>query len=108
MSRIVLSKAARLDRRAITMHTVDRFGIQQARRLRKMFERTLNLLVEFPRTGHTNGELDPPGYSFRYTIVSKSFIIVYQPVEDGIRVARLLHGAMDIAAELGRNAGDGE
>ena len=36
----------------------------------------------------------------------KSFIIVYEPVDDGIRVVRLLHGARDLAAELSSDAGD--
>jgi hypothetical protein len=38
----------------------------------------------------------------------KSFIIVYEPTDDGIRVARLLHGARYLAAELDRDAGDDE
>lgn len=106
MKRVVLSKAARIDRREITAHTVRRFGLQEARRLRHKFEKKLKLLLDAPLSGHENTELDPPGYTFRYATVSRVFIIVYQPVEDGIRVARLLHSARDIAAELDRNAGD--
>ena len=106
MSRVVLSEAARADRRAITQHTVLHFGIQQARRLRDRFESTLSLLAESPLAGHPNEELDPPGRSFRYFPVMKRFIIVYEPMQGGIRVARLLHGAQNLAAELTRDAGD--
>ena len=106
MKRIVLSEAARDDRRAITEYTVRHFGIQQARRIRNRFESTLSLLAESPMAGHTNHELDPQGHSFRYFAVMKRFIVVYEPNQEGIRVARLLHGATNLAAELTRNAGD--
>ena len=106
MSRVVLSEAARIDRRQITAYTVERFGIQQARRLRDRFQATLHSLAESPLLGRTNGELDPPGRSFRYFVMMRSFLIVYEPTDEGIRVARLLHGARNLAAELDRDAGD--
>ena len=106
MSRVVLSDAARRDRREITVYTVDRFGIQQARRLRDQFEAMLNTLAESPFIGHTNEELDPPGRKFRYSVMMQSFIIVYEPTELGVRVARILHGARNLAAELVRDAED--
>lgn len=37
----------------------------------------------------------------------KSIIIVYEPTDDGIRIARLLRGARNMAAELDRDAGGG-
>lgn len=106
MNRIVLSHAARDDRREITEYTVARFGLQQARRLRDHFEATLVKLAESPLIGHTNKELDPPGYSFRYFPVMKSFVIVYEPTKDGIRVARFLHGARNLAVELDHDSGN--
>jgi toxin ParE1/3/4 len=106
MSRVVLSEAARADRREITAYTVERFGIQQARRLRDRFEATLNRLAESPLIGRTNEELDPPGRCFRYFVVMKSFVIVYEPIDGGIRVVRLLHGARNLSAELDRDPGD--
>ena len=106
MSRVVLSEAARDDRREITAYTVERFGIGQARRLRDLFQTTLNNLAASPLIGRTNEELDPPGRSFRYFVVMKGFLIVYEPTDDGVRVARLLHGARNLAAELDRDAGD--
>ena len=106
MSKVVLSEAARIDRREITAYTVERFGIQQARRLRNHFQATLDRLAESPHLGRANEEMDPVGHSFRYHVVMKSFVIVYEPLDDGIRVARLLHGARNLATELGRGAGD--
>ena len=106
MSRIVISAAARTDRREITAYTVRRFGIEQARRIRDRIQLTLGTLAKSPLLGRTNEELDPPGHSFRYFVVMKRIIIVYEFTNDEIRVVRLLHGARDIAAELERNIGD--
>jgi len=106
MSRVVFSEAARDDRREITAFTVERFGIGQARRLRNQFQITLNGLAQSPLIGRTNEELDPSGRSYRYFVLMRTFIVVYEPTEDGIRVARLLHGARNLAAELDRDAGD--
>ncbi len=106
MSRVVLSEAARIDRREITAYTAKRFGIEQARRLRDRFQAVLSTLAETPLIGRTDEDLDPPGHRFRYSVVMKSFIIVYEPTDDGIRVARVLHGARNLAAEIDRDAGD--
>lgn len=106
MSQVVFSEAARNGRREITAYTVERFGIQQARRLREQFQATLSRLAESPLLGRSNKELDPEGHSFRYFVVMKSFLIVYEPTDEGIRVARLLQGARNLAAELDRNAGN--
>lgn len=106
MRRIVFSDAARDDRRAITAQTVERFGIGQARRLRANFERVLNILAETPSIGRLRQELDPPGHTFRYFVVMRTFIIVYRPTESGIHVARILYGMRNLPLELERDAGD--
>lgn len=106
MSKVVFSRTARSDRREITAYTVKRFGLEQARRLRQTFQTKIASLARAPMTGHRREELDPSGRSFRYLTVLKSFIIVYEPAEDGIRVVRLLHGARNLAAELARDAGE--
>lgn len=103
--RIVFSEAAREDRRAITAYTAERFGPPQARRLRANFARVLNMLAENPSIGRLRAELDPPGRSFRYFVVMQLFIIVYEPSDAGIRVARILHGLRKLAAELERDSG---
>lgn len=108
MSKVVFSKAARADRRGITTYTVRRFGIEQARRLRELFEATLHSLAAAPLTGHRSEELDPPGRSFRCLSVLKTFIIVYESADDEIRVVRILHGARNLAAELTSDVGKEE
>jgi len=108
VTRVVLSAAARIDRREITAYTVERFGLAQARRLRDRLEATLDILAESPLIGRAHSELDPPGRVFRYFVVLRSIIVVYEPSDGGIRVARLLHGARHLALELDRDAGDDE
>jgi len=108
MRKVVFSKAAKADRREITAYTVRRFGVEQARRLRQTFQAKIASLASAPMAGHRREDLDPPGRSFRYAAVMKSFIIVYEPSDDGIRVVRLLHGARNLAAELDRDAGENE
>ena len=108
MNQVVFSRAAVEDRRAITAYTVGRFGVGQARRLRDHFEATLQRLLLFPNSGQLRPEIDPDGRTFRYVVVSKSFILVYEPHSDGIRVARILHGARQLTRELERDQGDDE
>lgn len=102
----LFSEAARRDRREITEHTVARFGMGQAWRMREHFEAVFRLLVDSPGMGRTRPELDPPGHTFRYFVVMRRFIVVYESTEPGLRVARILHGARSLAAELDREPGD--
>jgi len=104
--RIQLSLAAQHDRRTITEYTVGRFGVTQARRLRVAFEQALHRLAESPNLWRGNPELDPPGRTFQYFPLLKTFLIVYEASPDRIRVARLLHGARDLARELDDEPGD--
>jgi plasmid stabilization system protein ParE len=106
MSKVVFSKAARSDRREITVYTVKLLGVDQAQRLRHTFQAKIAALASAPTMGHRRKEFDPPGRSFRYLTVMKSFIIVYEPSDDGIRIVRLLHGARNLARELANDAGD--
>lgn len=106
MNQVVFSEAARADRRAITDYTVERFGIGQARRLRANFARAVQTLAATPRIGSLREALDPPGRRFRYFVVMKRFVIVYEPTATGIRIARILHEMRNLAAELDRDAGD--
>ena len=106
MARIVFSEAAREDRRAVTSHSVETFGVGQARRLRNQFARTPNMLADNPRIGRLRAELDPPGHTFRYFVAMSRFIIVYEPVDEGIQVARILHGMRNLADDLSRDPGE--
>ena len=104
--RIVFSRASEEDRRAITDYTVKQFGLAQAFKLRERFEAVITILADSPDIGQLRSELDPPNHAFRYVTVMKRFVVVYKRIESEIRIARILHGARDLAQELDRDAGD--
>lgn len=106
MSRVLFSTAARADRDEISRYTSGHFGIEQARRLRDLLRQAIETLATAPLLGRIAEELDPPGHAFRYFVVARRIVIVYRPMDDGIQVARILHGARDIAVELDRDPGD--
>jgi toxin ParE1/3/4 len=106
MSRIELSRAAADDLREIRRYTREHFGPQQAVRIRERFWAVFQTLARAPRIGHQAPDFDPPGKTFRYHPVLGSFVIVYEPTADGIRVTRVLHGARNLLAELERDAGE--
>lgn len=87
---------------------LERLGLEQARLLRERLEATINPLARAPLRGHRRGDLDPPGRSFRYFAVVKRFIFAYEPIEDGLRVVRILQGARKLAAEIAVDPGDEE
>ena len=100
MKRVTFSEVARQDRRAIVAVTVERFGLTQARRLRQEFGRVIERLLAFPNSGAKRPELDPPGRSFRYVVVSRGFVVAYEWSDDGLFTVRILHGARHLAREL--------
>lgn len=106
MRRVSLSKAAAADLEAIDDYTIEHFGLNQAITTTERFRETFELLGEMPRSGQLRQEISPPGREFRYRTVLGSFVVVYEPADDGIRVARVLHGARNLIAELERDAGD--
>ena len=105
MKRVSLSKAAVADLEAIDDYTIEHFGLTQAIRTSERFRETFELLGEMPRSGQLREEISPPGREFRYRAVLGSFVVVYEAVDDGIRVARVLHGARNLVAELEPDAG---
>ena len=106
--RLLFSEAAARDRQSITQYTAERFGVTQVRRLRDAFEGVFASLLDAPHLGRRRPGLDPAGHEFRYFVVLRRFIVVFEPTQDGLRVARILHGAKDIAAELDRDSGADE
>src|SRR5881409_814833 len=57
-------------------------------------------LAERPDLGHFRRDLtDKP---VRFFAVRGTYLIVYDPASDPLEVIRILHGARDAAAELGR------
>lgn len=106
MKRVQLSRAAAADLEEIDDYTTKHFGIAQAIKTAAAFERALVSLAERPRAGRLNQEHSPPGRPLRFRVVMSSFVIVYEPSEAGIRVARVLHGAQFLQPELQREPGE--
>jgi plasmid stabilization system protein ParE len=106
VKRVTLSKAAVADLEAIDDYTIEHFGLDQAINTSERFREALQLLEEMPGSGQLREEISPHGREFRYRAVLGSFVVVYEAVDDRIRVARVLHGARNLVAELERDAGD--
>lgn len=105
MSRFELSRVATKDIREIRRYTRKHFGPAQVAKLRERFQEVFEGLAASPAIGQQRAEYDPPEKEFRYHPVLRSFVVVYEPVEDGVRVARVLHGARDLAAALELDSG---
>jgi plasmid stabilization system protein ParE len=101
----ISSTAARSWTLTIDDYTIEHFGLRQAAKLREQFRETFQTLLHSPSMAPLRRDYDPPGKIFRYFPALKKFVIVYEPVKAGIRVARVLHGARDLAAELERDSG---
>lgn len=108
MSRFSLSTSAERDLDEIDLRTIELFGFEQAERTDAAFFKTLNQLAEMPGMGHPRKDLDPPGREFLYWTVLRRFLIVYEPTEDGIRVARVIDGSRDLHSALVEDDGDDE
>lgn len=106
MTRIRFSRAAQADLDAIDDYTIQRFGLLQAKKTAAVFKQACDELVEFPGTGMQRPDLSPPNRPLRFRTVLTSFVIAYEARDDGIFIARILHGARHLAEELGRDAGD--
>lgn len=108
MKRIAFSNAAVGDRRAILHFSRERFGAHQTRRLLEQFRATFARIALLPGLGRHRPELDPEGHEFRYLLVAKTFVVVYETTEAGICVARILHGTRNLTRELSREPGNPE
>lgn len=106
MRRVKFSRAAEADVQAIDDYTIEQFGVAQAIKTAATFEAALIALADNPRGGRLDEQHSPPGRPLRFRVVLSAFVIVYEPWESGIRVARVLHGARNLQAELERDAGD--
>jgi toxin ParE1/3/4 len=64
--------------------------------------RTLKSIETMPGAGSSLGSLEPALQNLRYWVVRKfkKHLIIYRPVEGGIDVLRVLHGARNIAKAL--------
>ena len=98
---------ARRDLVEIFQHLIQHAGLATARRFRAEAEATFGRLVRMPGIGASYDPDDPSFQGLRVFPVSRhrKYLVFYQPVDDGINVLRILHGARDIAGILEEDLG---
>ena len=94
MPRILRTRAARSDYDEIWSYLAVR-DLTAADRLIDQFDATLESIAATPRMGRKVEELAPNLRSFPVG----NYLIFYRPLEDGIQLIRLVHGARDITPE---------
>lgn len=94
MPRILRTRASRADYEEIWTY-IAVHDLAAADRLVDGFDVTVNLLATTPLAGREVGELAPNLRSFPIG----SYLIFYRPIDDGIQLIRVIHGARDITPE---------
>jgi toxin ParE1/3/4 len=99
MSGYFLTVRAREDIKDIGRYTSRIWGVRQSNAyLRKLHER-FALLARQPLSGSARDDIGP---EFR-SASTGSHVIVYRCVEDGVEIARVLHGRMDVKSRMSGN-----
>jgi toxin ParE1/3/4 len=91
MPRIVRTYPARDDLKQIWLYIAQR-NVAATDRLIDKFERTLQSLARYPLMGES-----VPRYRAglrRFTV--GNYVLYYEPIRDGVRLVRVLHGARNI------------
>ncbi|MDA1054562.1 MAG: type II toxin-antitoxin system RelE/ParE family toxin [Planctomycetota bacterium] len=90
MARVVKTSAAEVDLCDIWLHIADD-SATIADQFLDLLAAKCNLLAQYPELGERHPEL---GVRIRCLPVA-SYVIVYRPIDDGIELIRVLHGARD-------------
>jgi len=96
MSEYRLSSRAESDLAEIADYTIERFGIEQARRYRDELESCIQTLAANPMIGRSADELGSKLRRYEH----QSHIVFYLPSDQGVFVVRVLHQRMDYARHL--------
>jgi toxin ParE1/3/4 len=99
MARIVQDADAEADLVQIWFY-IARDNSTAADRLLDRIAKSLELLATQPRSGQEWNELSP---GIRRFAVG-NYVILYRPLDDGIQVVRVLHGARDIFAAFHKHS----
>lgn len=94
MPRILRTRESRLDYDEIWDYIAPR-DIAATDRLIDQIDATLNVIASAPNMGRKVEELAPNLRSFPIG----NHLIFYRPIEDGIQLIRVVHGARDITPE---------
>ena len=95
MSRFQISELAKRDLRGIWIY-ISNESIPGADKLISEIIQRFPTLAKFPQMGRLREELVPALRSF----VVGNYVIFYRPIDDGVEVIRVLHGAQDISEIL--------
>ena len=97
MSSFTLTRKARVDLKAIAIHSEKKWGKEQRYIYIKQFDDTFNLLARTPDIGHKCDYIKP-GYR---KFPNSSHVIFFRQVsEDEIQIVRILHKRMDVKSKL--------
>ena len=91
-----LSARAAGDIAGIADYTIERFGVDQARRYRDGLETCFSALAANPLLGRTAEELAPDLRRFEHG----SHVVFYEPREGSVLIVRVLHESMDAPSHL--------
>lgn len=92
MAKYRLSRRAAIDLEAVAEYTIERFGIEQARRYREELKACFEQLVGNPSMGRRAEQLAHGLQRFEH----QSHIVFYQREADGLLIVRVLHSRMDV------------
>ena len=95
MSRYLLSVEAQSDLDEIRAYMTQQGGTRLARYVLRDIRKTLNFLAETPGAGHFRPDLTDQPVKFWSVF---SYLIVYDPTQKPLGVARVLHAAQDLEA----------
>ncbi len=93
MAEYRLSGQAALDLESIADYTIDRFGIEQARRYRDGLKTCFGQLSDNPGIGRRAEHLARDLRRFEH----QSHIVFFRSEPDGLLIVRVLHSRMDVA-----------
>lgn len=99
MSRVVIKRrAAMRDLADVFYHYLDRGSPKSARRFLAQAEATFQRLARMPLMGALHKPDEPLHPGLRYFAISRfrKYLVFYVPVDEGIEVYRVLHGARDL------------
>jgi toxin ParE1/3/4 len=95
MPRIVRTLPARDDLRQIWLY-LGEHNLTAADRVIDKIERTMRSLARYPSMGATVAEFRPGLRRFPVG----NYVLYYEPIEGGVRLVRVLHGAQDADKQL--------
>jgi plasmid stabilization system protein ParE len=93
-----ITLAARSDLNGIRIY-LDRLSEDAWPAVRKKLVAAFHLISENPRIGRRRPEITERPYRF-YSIRPHPYIIVYDPGQQPLAIARVIHGAQDLKEEL--------